>query len=375
MSFSAEQEQQARQKIRLLRAEQDSTNWAIPPEYAAKAFEIAEIARHSPAQALVDAGNFIEGLRKRNLIRQTKLTRARKLRSDLIALEEERKPGQPKKSVPTTAPDLTGGFWGWLSRWLNGSSAPKSETVQKDVDDAALQRAHQAGENADKGLMAAIPDAATAPVAPVGPKKSRGCLGALFFWRRSQTAQSAADPNDHGLPLPLTNAGARGWQGLLQRWLLTSLNATPTSGLNWMEVTKNGLQIYQPLATVSQRAIKHNQVRDGQVVLSVNPPAYFDSLLGLLRQFRRDIDTPWGEIVIYEGGSGRVIASAIALAPGRRLKEIRTALELLHLAENEAEGFRRIPHLRDLFIYVEDDLFADDDPDDEMIDTDFYQLP
>lgn len=366
MELTEEHEQQAIEKILRLRSQRSLTNWSIPDEYAAKAFEIAETASQSPAQALLDASNFIDGLRKRNLVRQTKLSQARKLRADLIALEDERSPRKPEKAkVKETPSSAQPTAPGWLSRWLNGATSEvASKDVKDDVDEASIMAIQEEGGEGDRGLMNSLPEGGSQPAAPVAnaettavDRSPRGCLRILpFVYRRKQNAAAATvDPTAHGISLPLTNAGSRGLQGLFQRWLLTTLNATPTSGLNWMEVTKDGLQIYQPLATVSQRAIKHKQVRDGQVVLSVNPPAYFDSFLGILRQFRRDVDTPWGEIVIYEGGSGRVIASAIALAPGKKLKQIRNALELLHLAENEAEGFRRIPQLQDLLIYVDEE--------------------
>lgn len=369
--FTEEQNNLARQKIQRLLNDKPPTNWSIPEEYTAKAFEIAHTAQNSPAKAIIDAQSFIEGLKARNLKRQEKLIKARKLRADLIALAEDPagRKREPAKKSTSAVPKR-------FSNWLNGTrQAPR--TVVDDVDEETLEEIIEQGGDADKGLMAKVPDeaiaatrariraaekAGTANAQPIEPtRKPPGCLFFLFRPPSKKKDASSPDPEDHGIPLPLTNAGTRGWQGLLQRWLLTTLNATPTSGLNWMEVTKDGLQIYQPLATVSQRTINHKQVRDGQVVLSVDPPAYFDSFLGVLRQFRKDVDTPWGEIVAYEGGSGRVIARAIALAPGRKLKQIRLALELLHLAENEAEGFRRIPQLSDLLLYVKNDVFSTDE--------------
>ncbi len=377
----------ALQYIRELRTDRLTTNWSIPDEYAAKAFEIAEIARASPATAVVEAKSYIEGLHTRNAKRQVELQKARKLRRDLIAQEEERDPQHKKKaSAPATARQRRAfglALTGFVGRFVNGGSDDSQVTETRErVDDAVtvdvLSSAeqngavrYQAGEleepkqtAAEVALQRSASNKSTPkPAAINAPSTNRGCLGRLLFWRPAPMALPAPDPTDHGLHLPLTNAGSRGLKGLVQRWLLTTLNATPTSGLNWMEVTKDGLQIYQPLATVSQRTIKFRQVRDGQVVISVNPPAYFDALLGMLRQFRSNVDTPWGELVLYEGGGARVIASAIALAPGAKLKEIRTALELLHLAENEHEGFRRIPQIHDLFIYVDPDMLAGEPTD------------
>lgn len=357
-------EHDALEYFRLHQDQQPATNWLIPPEYAAKAFEIAQVARaESPEAAIKYAEAYIEGIEARNLARQLKLMQARKLREDLEIWEKEHQPGQRKPEQGKR--ENTGGIMGWLSWFLNPSQrASISQNRQEDIVDEAIDSAaviqEEANRAADEQTSAkgdsspkSTPNAIAKHDTKAVVKPRRGCIGWLFFWRTAAKEEAQGHPNDHGLALPITNAGSRGWQGLIQRWLLTTLNATPTSGLNWMEITKDGLQVYQPLATVSQRAVNHKQIREGQVVLSVNPPAYFDSFLGVLRQFRRNVETPWGEIVIYEGGSGRIIASAIALAPDRKLRQMRTALELLHLAENEAEGFRPIPQLRDLLIYMD----------------------
>ncbi|MEZ4617777.1 MAG: hypothetical protein R2867_20020 [Caldilineaceae bacterium] len=152
---------------------------------------------------------------------------------------------------------------------------------------------------------------------------------------------------------PITNAGPRGIKGLIQRWLLASLNATPFDNFNWIEVNQDGLQIYTPFATVSQRTIRPQQIIDGSIVLSVNPPAYLDPILGFLRQFRRNIQVPLGEIVVYEQGSGRTVARAIALHPDKKIKEMRAALEFLHLLENPYRRHQRLPRLRDILIYYD----------------------
>ncbi|MCB0064610.1 MAG: hypothetical protein KDE19_20950 [Caldilineaceae bacterium] len=151
---------------------------------------------------------------------------------------------------------------------------------------------------------------------------------------------------------PITNAGRRGWQGYLRRQLLAFLNGTLNS-LDRLEVTEQGLQLYQPFATVSQRTITYRDLRERRVVLSVNPPAYLDELLGTLRQFREKVIVPWGEIVVYEPGSGRNIATAIAFRPDEKVAEIRVALAQLHRAENQYENYKRIPRLVDLLIYYD----------------------
>jgi hypothetical protein len=373
-----EQDRVALDYIRKLRANQPYSNWIVPEEHAAKAFEIAEIAKASPAEAVIEAKSYIEGLQKRNAKRQVELQKARQLRRDLIAWEEEHNPQSAAKRTAVKAPRRN--LWLTLvGRFVNGGAidsqvsdagtradnAVTAGTVGEPGDTAAKYEAGELQQTKETGARVASQEATRAvnqPVqasAPATVPTRRGCLGLLLFWRSKESTTATASAADklpsYGFTLPLTNAGPRGLSGVVQRWLLTTLNATPTTGLNWMEVTKEGLQIYQPLATVSQRTIKYRQVRDGQVVISVDPPAYLDSFLGFMRQFRRNIDTPWGEIVIYEGGGARVVARAIALSPGSKIKQIRTALELLHLAENEHEGFRRLPQLQDLFIYIDPD--------------------
>lgn len=157
---------------------------------------------------------------------------------------------------------------------------------------------------------------------------------------------------------PITNAGPRGFKGFLQRWGLSLLNATPFDNFNWIEVNQDGLQVYTPLATVSQRTITYRQIESNAVVLSVDPPAYLDQFLGFIRQFRRGISIPWGELVVYEPGSGRTVARAIAIRPYEKLREMTDALRQLHILQQPYQGYKRLPRLRDLLIYY--DVHDDD---------------
>lgn len=152
---------------------------------------------------------------------------------------------------------------------------------------------------------------------------------------------------------PITNAGARGIYGFIQRWFLAWLNATPMSNFNWMEVNQEGLNLYQPFATVSLRTIKHKDVKNNEVTLSVDPPAYLDGILAVIKQFRKETDTPWGEIVIFERGGGKVVARAVARWPSQKIKEMKKALQQLHIVENPFEDHKRLPRLRDLLIYYD----------------------
>jgi hypothetical protein len=150
---------------------------------------------------------------------------------------------------------------------------------------------------------------------------------------------------------PLTNLGQPGLIGYLKRSIVASINATPLIALNFMEVNDKGLQVYTPLAPISQRTFKWRDLTANRIVLSVNPPAYFDWLFGLLRQLRINLSTPWGGITVYEPGSGRTLAEAVALWPDRRIAEFRLALQQVHLVENPFEGYRRLPRLVDLLGY------------------------
>jgi hypothetical protein len=116
---------------------------------------------------------------------------------------------------------------------------------------------------------------------------------------------------------PITNLGQPGIIGYLQRSILASINATPLIALNWMEVNDKGLQVYTPLAPVSQRTFKHRDFTSSKVVMAVNPPAYFDWIFGLFKQLRINLTTPWGGITIYEPGSGRTLAEAAGSSGGK----------------------------------------------------------
>ena len=137
------------------------------------------------------------------------------------------------------------------------------------------------------------------------------------------------------------------------RTTLASLNWTPSSRLNLFTVDVEGLKVYQPFATVSTRTIKLKQLREASVVMSVDPPSYLDGILGLIKQFVKTIPVPLGEIVLYEPGSGKEIARAVAIFPDAKIREMRNALEQLYLAETPYEGQKRLPRLGDLLIYYD----------------------
>lgn len=151
----------------------------------------------------------------------------------------------------------------------------------------------------------------------------------------------------------ITNAGQRGIIGYLWRSFLATLNGTPLSSLNFFEITTEGLLVEQPFATVTRRVFKFRELANNEITMSINPPVYLDWLLGFLRQFFRKVTSPWGEIVIYERGSGREIARAVALWPQQKIGTFRAALEQLHLAENQFAGREREPKKIDLLSYYD----------------------
>lgn len=152
---------------------------------------------------------------------------------------------------------------------------------------------------------------------------------------------------------PISNVGSRGIWGYIRRQILAAINGTPFSSLNILEVDDSGLQVYLPFAPVSQRTIKFKDIKERKVLLSVNPPAYLDSMLGYVKQFRKNVAIPIGEIVVYEPGSGKTIASAVAQRPDLKAKEIEDALQQLHRVENPYEKHKRLPRVVDLLIYYD----------------------
>ena len=113
----------------------------------------------------------------------------------------------------------------------------------------------------------------------------------------------------------------------------------------------------QPFATISKRVVRWRELKSNELTLSVNPPAYLDWLLGFLRQFFKNIVTPWGELVLYERGSGRDIARAVAFWPDTKIKEIRAALEKLSLADDKDANRQIEPRKVDLLTYYDVDTW------------------
>jgi hypothetical protein len=188
--------------------------------------------------------------------------------------------------------------------------------------------------------------------------------------KEDKRREEARKRRDYILAHPITNANMfglipwlrrfglpgrilSGFLSLTWRSFLATLIGNPTAGLNVLEVDKDGLQIYQPFATVSQRTIKFKDIDSREITISPNPADYFDLILGQLRQFFKEVPIPWGSITVYERGSGRNIAVAVAVRPDKKVKQIREALQTLHLLEFPYADHKRLPRLVDLFIYYD----------------------
>lgn len=169
--------------------------------------------------------------------------------------------------------------------------------------------------------------------------------------RNEERYQKALKELDELEDNPITSASRRGLIGYLTRQILATLNGTPSISLRWFEVMEDGLHMYQPFATVTERMVTHADLAEGRLVLSVNPPGYMDAILGFLRQFRDSVSAPWGEVVVYEPGSGDIVATAVAWRPEGKVRQIRKALENIHLAQNPYVNYQRVPRKVDLLSY------------------------
>lgn len=165
---------------------------------------------------------------------------------------------------------------------------------------------------------------------------------------RAEAAQAKVDKLKDE---PITSAGKRGLMGYLKRQLLATINGTPAISLRWFEVKDDGLHMYQPFATVTERTVTHGDLAEGRIVLSVDPPGYLDAILGFLRQFRSGVSAPWGQVVAYEPGSGETVATVVAWKPDYKVKRIREALEAIFLAQNPYVNYQRVPRKVDLLSY------------------------
>lgn len=149
----------------------------------------------------------------------------------------------------------------------------------------------------------------------------------------------------------ITNAGGRGLGGFLLRQVLAALNGTPFRALRWFELDESGLHMHQPFDTVSVRTFSYDDITEGKVVLSVNPPSYLDWLIGFTKQFWENVPIPIGEVVAYEPGSGRTIATAVSWRPDKKIAQVMDGLEKIHRASHRYREHKRVPRLIDLLSY------------------------
>lgn len=134
---------------------------------------------------------------------------------------------------------------------------------------------------------------------------------------------------------PWTDTAGFGLWAFIQRQVMSSINLTPFNGLNRFEVSDKGLVVYQPFRAVSVRILTYQDLADRNVILSVNPPSYFDLMLGFLGQFRwgRNVPSPWGQLVVDEPGSGRIVGTTVVLWPSEKQKQIEKLLKQLEEAD------------------------------------------
>lgn len=164
---------------------------------------------------------------------------------------------------------------------------------------------------------------------------------------------------------PLYSSGEPGFLDSLFRSFLAGLNGTPGSWLNWMELNDKSLTVYTPFTSVTERKITQKDLDDKRFELGVNPPVYFDGILGQLRSFgiqnlwtpwgKVKIRTPWGQIVVREPGSGKELAAVVALWPNDKLDAFRKGLQQIYRAEHPFDKHKRLPKLSDLFnLYIDE---------------------
>lgn len=171
---------------------------------------------------------------------------------------------------------------------------------------------------------------------------------------------AAAESKDTLKEKPITNAGGRGLFGYIRRQFLSSINGTPFRALRWFELNDSGLHMFQPFDSVSERIVTYDDILEGKIVLSVDPPGYLDWFIGFFKQFWKSVPVLIGEIVAYEPGSGRNVATAVAWRPDKKVDQIMEALEELHRAENRYRGHKRVPRLVDLLSYYNIEIMERD---------------
>jgi hypothetical protein len=154
---------------------------------------------------------------------------------------------------------------------------------------------------------------------------------------------------------PIYSLGRTGLAGILLRSFMASLNWTPLLSPNWYELTDRGLIVHTPFANVTERVITHGDLVERRRELGVNPPTYFDSIIGFLKQLRITAKTPWGTITLREPGSGVVLGEVVEIRPDDKLALIRRGLADIHRANEPYAAHLVLPKLVDFFSYYIDE--------------------
>jgi hypothetical protein len=153
---------------------------------------------------------------------------------------------------------------------------------------------------------------------------------------------------------PIYNIGRPGLWGLFLRSFMASVNGTPFSSANWFELNDRGLVLHTPLAAVTERTVTARDLAEKRVELGVDPPAYLDRILAVLKQLRINVQTPWGRITAREPGSGLVLADIVTIRPNEKLATIKKDLSILMRADNPYVNYKRLPKVADFLSYYLD---------------------
>lgn len=154
---------------------------------------------------------------------------------------------------------------------------------------------------------------------------------------------------------PVYSLGRSGLFGAFFRSFMASVNATPLSSTNWYELTDRALIFHMPFASVTERPVTHRDLVEKRLELGVNPPVYFDWILGMLKQLRINVQSPWGTITLREPGSGVTLAEIVEIKPSEKLAELRKDLAAIHRASYPYAHHVVLPRLVDLFSYYIDE--------------------
>ncbi|MCL4862587.1 MAG: hypothetical protein KJZ93_24460 [Caldilineaceae bacterium] len=168
-------------------------------------------------------------------------------------------------------------------------------------------------------------------------------------------AEKAANRREELKKNPVYSLGRAGLAGIMLRSFMSSVNGTPLSSPNWYELNERGLVVHTPFSIVTERVVTHRDLQEKRFELGVNPPVYFDSILGFLKQLRINASAPWGQITLREPGSGVTLAEVVEIRPEQQLAKIKKDLALLYRAANPYANHLMLPKMVDFFSYYIDE--------------------